>query len=381
MAIRFNIAQRRQRWEIDLSSIPVTAVRTNGKIAGVFMLLFALVWGGFGTFGFVAMLRADPFEPAMLMVGLFPIFGIGILLYAVHQLVWRKVVTLDRQTVGVSERGLRGSRQWREPLANYTGVLRRTRRVRTKNSSYTLYLVDLYHAEESKRINLYTDTREGEIRSKWENYARALDQPALEEGAAGVVARDAADLDKSVGELIQEGKIDVDYDALSQPASGVAVNFEGDTVVITRTGARYPWWSALVGVTFPLIFVWVGLYAPDMPWVIGILFAGIGTLFEIIFVVGVIQDRFSRWRLRVGPDGVRVNRVRGRGETAGKSMPAGDIEGVKIAGEGGRWSTSIVMEGDREKLHFGRGLEPVTLEFVMNTVLGKLVEAERRGRN
>ena len=45
-----------------------------------------------------------------------------------------------------------------------------------------------------------------------------------------MVRRDAGDLDKSVGELIQEGKVDIDYDTLSRPAEGLAVDIEGDAI-------------------------------------------------------------------------------------------------------------------------------------------------------
>ena len=75
---------------------------------------------------------------------------------------------------------------------------------------------DLLHPEEDKTVNVSTSTDRRAWRGKWEDYARRLDLPALENGDGGLIARDAGDLDKSVGELARDGKIavvDVDLSA------------------------------------------------------------------------------------------------------------------------------------------------------------------------
>ncbi len=381
ISLHVNSGRSARRFELAIGHLPVTARRPGKKSIGVFVVIFALVWGGISVMGFVAMLLGDQaFEPAMLVFFLFPLLAVGMFLFGVHQLVWRKTITLDRQFVAVVERGLRGTKEWREQLANYTGVLRRTRQVRTRNSSYTLYLIDLHHEDETKTINLFTDTREGDARAKWETYARALELPALEQGQGGVLRREAADLDKSVGELIREGKVEVDFDALTRTAKGLSVDFEGDSVVLTRTGPKYPWWGMLIAVTFPLIFVAVALLAPDMPWFVRIVFGVGGLSLEVALIVGVVRDIVSRQRHRVGPRHLKVSAVSPRGEKKGMQIPVGEIESVTIARDSRGAAPAVVIAGDRETLEFGAYLPRPALDFVMNTVLARVAEAERYRR-
>lgn len=380
MAITINLGGRGRRWEMDLSTLPVERVKTGSRALGVFLVVFALIWGGLPLLGLASELRAGRFGTETLLFLIFPVIGVGLLLFGVHSLIWRRRIAFDGSAFTVAEHGLRGTRQWREPLSAYQGVMRHTRHVRTKNSSYTLYMIDLVHPDSDRKINLYTDTRKGGFREKWEEFSRRLALPALEEGEGGVVRREAADLDKSVGELIAEGKVEIDFDILARPAKGVAASFEGDVVVLTRTGPVNPWWGSLIAVLFPLIFVGVAVFAPDMPWFKRYLFGGVGALFEVVFVIGVVTDILSRQRLRVGPAGVLVNRAYSGRETGGKRIDAAGIETVTIARKSNGSRPALAIAGDRETLTFGRGLPRRSLEFAMNTVLAKIAETGRRSR-
>lgn len=369
---------RRKRWQLELSALPVEASQTGSRLGGVLLILFAVVWGGFPTVGLLSMLRSGELGGEAVIFLVFPLVGIGILLFGIHIFLWRRSVAFDGQTFTVTERGLTGERSWSEPLSAYDGVLRSTRQVRTKNSSYTLYMVDLIHPVPDRKINLYTDTREAGFRTKWEEYARLLNLPAFEQGDGEVVRREAADLDKSVGDLIREGKVEVNYNSLAHPADGVAVDIEGDTIVITRTGPKNPWWGSLFAVLFPLIFVGVGLFAPDLDLLGRVIFSGVGTLFEILFVIGVYSDLTSRGRLRIGPDGIRMSKLKASGEDRGDFIPADEIESIHVGKKQGEWRPSIVMASDRKTLRFGAGLPRTSLDFLSNTVLAKIAETERR---
>lgn len=383
MAVSINLGGGRgrgRRWRIDLSSPPVEAHQTGSKVGALFMILFSLIWGGFPTVGLFSMLGSGDAGPELFIFLIFPIIGVGILLFGIHSFLWRRGVAFDGQSFTVTESGLKGKKSWTEPLSAYEGVMRSTRRVKTKNSSYTLYMIDLIHPDPDRKINLYTDTSEAGFRGKWEEYSRLLSLPAFEQGEGGMVRRDAADLDKSVGELIQEGKVEIDYDTLSRPAKGLAVNIEGDAIAITRTGPQNPWWGSLIAVLFPLIFVGVGFFASDLEMFGRVIFGGMGLLFELIFVIGVYNDLTTRARLRVGPDGVRVNKVGGSGESKGTFIPTAEIEAVTLKRKDNEWRPSVVISSDRETLRFGAGLPRMALESVMNTVLAKIAETERRRR-
>lgn len=369
-----------QRWKLDLASLPTAATQVGNRFFAIFIIVFALIWGGFPVFGLVSVLQEGRAGPETVLFFAFPLAGAGLVLYGIHSLLWRRSVTFDGAAFTVAERGLFGERQWAEPLTAYQGVMRRTRHVRTKNRNYTLYIIDLLHRDSDRSINLYTDTTERGFRAIWEEYARRLRLPAFEEGEGGIVRRDAEDLDKSVGELIREGKVEIDYDTLSRRAEGLAVGFEGDVVVVTRTGPANPWWGSLLAVTLPLVFIAVAVFAPDLPLFGRLIFGGMGALFELLFALGVMQDLISRQRLRFGPDGVSVSRVTSSGESAGQRMAAAEIESIAVARGSDHWRGEIVISGDSGSLKFGKGLPRASLDFLVNAILAKSAEAERRRR-
>lgn len=363
-----------EHFAIDLDRLPAAAERAGSKGLGVVMMVFAAVWGGFPLVGLVT--SPGQFTPdERLLVLVFPVIGAGLFLVGVQQLLWRKRITFDGRIVSVVERGLRGTTTWREPLSDFRGVKRATRRVRRNKRTCTLYLVDLLHPETGKTVNLYTATYETGWRTRWEDYARRLNLPALEERDGGLVAREIADLDKSVTELLGEGKLSVDYDVLAAPAMGLAADLEDDAVVITRTGPRNSPLGWLIACLFPLIFVYVGFFLDDVPAPFGWLFGLVGLFFEVIFVAGVGWDICSRERIRLSFEEVRINAVSPWGETKGKVVPAELIESVDIAREPGRWRSSLVLGSDEGTLTFGQGLPEASLAFVRNAVLAKLSAA------
>lgn len=381
MALHIGLGDRgrARRWRIDLSAVPVEAHQAGSRFGGLLLIVFALLWGGLPTIGLYSALQSAEMGADSAIFLLFPLIGLGIFLLGVRALVWRRTLAFDGQAFTVSERGITGQKTWTEPLTAFDGVLRSTRKVRTRRSSYTLYLIDLVHPDPVRSINLYSDTRESGFRAKWEEYARQLNLPALEQGEGGVLRREATDLDKSLGELLREGKVEVDYDAMARPAEGLAVDVEGDTVVITRTGPKNPWWGSLLAVSFPLIFVGVGFFAPDVDPLGRVVFAGAGILFELLFLAGVYDDLTSRARLRIGPGEVQSSKVKAAGEVSRKTIPAAEVESVHVGKKQNEWRPAVIIASDRETVRFGGGLPRPSLDFVCNTIMAKIAEAGRRG--
>jgi len=238
---RIRLGGRGRQWELPIGERPVTVTRTGSTFGGLFMVVFALLWGGLPTMALIQNGLPGAGQPENWLFLIFPVIAIGILAFGLRQLLWRKTITLDDLFVTVEERGLFGTESWQEQLTAYRGVLSRSRRVKTKNSSYTLYLVDLLHDDSKRTINLYSARSKRDWRAKWEAYARWLKLPAVEQADGGVVARDVADLDKPVAALIREGKLEVDYGQLQERAEGLAVDIEGDALVVTRTGPELAW--------------------------------------------------------------------------------------------------------------------------------------------
>jgi hypothetical protein len=374
---KFGHVRRHLHVEVPIGSLPVSFTHTGSTFAGVFILIFGLAWGGLPVWGMMQHGLPDLNEPANWLFFLFPVLAVGIELFALNMLLWRKTVTIDSLFVVVDERGIFGTRHWQEQRAAYQGVLRRTRRVRTKNSSYTLYLVDLLHDDAKRTINLYTARSDRDWRAKWEAYARWLKLPALERSGTGFAERAAGDLDKPVAELIREGKVEIDYELLKAPAEGLAVDIEGDSLVVTRKDPQLALFGVLIWLTFPLVFVYVGFFLEDVPRIFGWLFGGMGLLFEGLALAGIVWDRISRERLRAGPDGITVNTLGPKGETKGRSLAAAEIESVAVARKRDNRSPSVLIAGDRRSLAFGRGLPEESLAFAANLVLAKIAKHHR----
>lgn len=371
-----NLAVPSTSWEIDLGRLPVSVERNAGVVFGLLIFLFGCVWGGFPVFGLIQ----NGFDlgrgPEQLLFLIFPIVGIGIALYGLHMILHRKSITIDRYFVAVAERGLLGARQWREQISGYQGVLARTRRVSTKHSSYTLYLVDLKHDDDARTINLYTARGDRHWRGRWEDYARRLGLPALEEGADGLVQRDVDDLDKSVTELLQEGKVAVNHDLLAQNgAKGVHAEARGDALVLTRTGPQNPLWGWLLGVAFPSVFIYFGLFFDDTPMIARFFLGGLGILFAAAFLWAGIWDRISRQRLVITPDYAHLHAVSPFGASKGKRLAIAEVEGVEVQrGRKNDRRFALTIATDNKSLRFGLGLPAASLDYIRNAVLAQLAE-------
>lgn len=382
MRFSFNFRQGHEA-RTPLEDLPVTVTRRAGRFHAGFICVFALIWGGFPPVALFAVGGEIDWSMIWIVV-LFPLIAVGLFLFGLRQWRWYKTVTMAEDRVGVVEGGLFSTSTWEEPLSAYEGVVARSKRVsrssRSGSSSYTVYLVDLYHADDDRTITLFSSTSERDWRSSWEDAARKLGLKALEESGDGLIERDPEDLDKSVADLMEEGKVAVDYDLLQEKAEGIAVDIEGETMVVTRAGPQNGPLGSLIFLLFPWIFIWVGFYS-DAPGVVGWIFGAFGILFEVLIVLLVAWDFLSRQRIRIGRDFVRVCDVSRWGETKGKSLPVEEIEVVKLGGEAKKKSKpGLNILGDCGKLRFGRGLPEETLHFIRNLVLAKIEKHHVPGR-
>lgn len=368
MTVNYGINFRNHEEHVDLSAFPATAERKGSIFGGLFITVFALLWGGMPLYG---LLTADGLEGSeQIIMMIFPAIGFGILLFGIHLLIWRKEITFDEAGVDVVERGLFGTKTWWEPLSAYRGVLRFTRRIRRKNSSYTLYRVDLAHDQRSREIRLFQSRSDKLWRKAWEYYAHRLNLPALERGEEGEVRREADDLDKSLAELVREGKVKIERTPITGKLEGVLLEREGKTLIVTRTGPVNPWWGQVLAVLFPLVFVGFGVLHPEAPiWV-----AAMGIFFEAIFLWGVIHDLTTRDRLRVDRKQVARMKVSRSGEGKPKTLMSSEVETVSIGGDG-KQKGKLVISADSGEIRFGANLPAATLNHLRNAVLSEISKA------
>lgn len=132
---------------------------------------------------------------------------------------------IDSDNVHYSERSVFGNKSWHEPLSSYRGVRWRQEDVisQSGNSSRsrttTYQLIELAHPKSSRTVPLYrANVSDENARREWERLSRVMSLSAIDSREIDEVVRDTADLDKSIKQLAQEGKLDAAWRDQTPPA-------------------------------------------------------------------------------------------------------------------------------------------------------------------
>ncbi len=353
---------------VDLSTLPATHTVKGTRAAGIFLIVFALLWGGLPTLGLLVAILSGNFEPAMLFMLIFSLVGLAMLLAGLNMTTTRKTIHFDEQSVTMDAHSLFGTTHWKELLRNFPGVRSRSEyHSGGKNqSSYTLYIVELYHPDKKKRIRLYESRSDSGFRKTWETYCRQLHLPALEGEGDTMTSRDVEDLDKSVRELAREGKLEVTFDPSAPPPEGITLQIEDGHLLIGLPRARFSIIGWLFGLLFPAVFISIGFGVSDAPVVFGI----VGIVILVGVVAAMVWYLVARGVVRVGPDQVRLSYRTPWGETAGRALASDQIETVRIGRAVERQGqVGVVMVTDETTLTAGPGLPPASLEWLKSCIL------------
>lgn len=155
-------------------------------------------------------------------------------LTGLHECYRTAITSIDKYRVSFASRSLISPKQWVEGLDRYEGIsYHEESRGGTKGSRpYTLHIVELYHTDSHKRLKLYQSVSAEGVRSIWEDFCRKLNLPAVEKDGTSLIKRNVEDLDKSIRELVKEGKIRIDFDPSRPPPSGLLAESKGDDVQV-----------------------------------------------------------------------------------------------------------------------------------------------------
>ena len=378
MAISFNVSTnvrnaRASGPRFDPDQLPSTYTAPSSKAGGCFLIPFALLWGGIPTGGLVAALVAGKFHPAMLFLLCFTVIGLGLLALGIHLLFATTQYHLAPDFVGMRSHGLFGRKEWREPIGNYQGVLvtSETRSTGGKHSStYTVYVIKLHHPDPKRVLVLSESLDEGGQRPLGEQWCRRLNRPALEPGGpgGGYVTRAVEDLDKSVRDLVQEGKLQVRFDPRARPPEPLAVQRDGDAFDISFRAARLPLIAIFIMFAIPtgLIVAWALI--PGAP--LGLLIAGI--VIDLVFTLVVVLSVVTRTRVRVSPQGVRYAQLLPWGEMGVQEFAAAEVESVRVGRGPRETADGVLIASDRATGTVGTGLPPEALAWLRDCLLATL---------
>lgn len=166
----------------DAGSERIVIRRRRQALLGVLLLVIASAWVAVPVREL--MIGGPEIMPGLGVAGLGLVLavGLGLAATALSWIVRREIVVIDRDSVGMTDRRPIGTRSWHEPLSSYHGVRLRKEQRPHRYGSRTWSVVELWHPETAKTIEL-TRTRDPRLAADdTEAWARRLALPPLQEG-------------------------------------------------------------------------------------------------------------------------------------------------------------------------------------------------------
>ena len=368
MNINISLSKNSQTKQIDLAHLPVTQVNKGSRVVGIFIILFACLWGGIPTLALIKAASSGTMQAGLWGLLIFTVIGIGMVLGGLYMLSCSTTTLLSREQVCVTRTSIFGTKQWTARLSDFTGVGSRSEHHSGgKNKpSYTLYIVELLHPDPKKAVRLYESRMDLGIRGIWENACRVLNLPAVEGEGASLVTRAVEDLDKSVKELAREGKLHVDFDPAKPPPTGLTLKVDDKVLELSvKTRKSTALSGGLIGILFSGVFVYIGFFIKDCPLIFGI----VGSVFMLIVIISVFWMLITTEQIRVAKDEIHMLRQTPWGPTNGSRISTTGVETVRIGKKGDQGAAGILIETDSGTAIVGAGLPAPCLEWLRNCIL------------
>ena len=355
-----------------MAARPASAT-VRGNLAGaLIMLVFALVWTGFNLFIGQALIG----EPMPLPLILIPFLGVGVglFLFGLKVMLYRRTVTIGHDAVVIDQRNWFRTKRLTVDLATYPGVLRKKVTFRRNKRAHDAFLTLLAHAARDTTVVLAASRDEAEGRAQAEDYARWLDKPALEETADGFLARDPGDLDKSLAQLVAEGKIVSSYKPGSTPPAQIRVDHGAERIAVSfLKGAVAMWvWALIAGIAAASAFVIIG-FATDLEAKVA------GGAVAFLVLVGVLyaaqrQMRTTR-QILLYRDRLELAETTRAGLDIKHTVALDQIETVRVAKPryGG---FGLYVDTDAGSYSTGEGLPRSALEWVRDLIVAAIATAD-----
>lgn len=359
-----------RRW-VDLSRLPAEHRESGFRGAGLFMIVFALFWGGMPTLGLIGAVQKGRMEPGLWFLLIFTIIGTGLLIAGLKMVTTRRTIRFSTDQVDFDERSLFGQRIWSEPLARFTGVrsFSEYHSGGKNRSSYTLYIVELFHPDPKKRLRLY-ESRSGEgLRRIQEMFCRQLVRPAVEGEGNETVTRAVEDLDKSVRELAHEGKLTVAFDPARPRPAGVSMSVvEGQRLRIELPRTPVSVGGVVIALVISGTFIGISIGEKSAPALLGIF----GAFFFLVVLTGLVWQIIARPVIVAGADAIELRHRTPWGETRGRIVESARVESMRIGRRGASNQNSpvgLLLVTDEKTLSVGDGMPMATLEWLRDCLL------------
>ena len=381
--------QNKISWVPAEGRLPMRSSITGSRLGGAFALVLGIVWVSFFIGDIIAAVRPTLALAELLMMTLLILPGILVLLYGISQYVYHEETVVDETSISWRRRGLSGTREWREPVSNYQGVLKdhqywsRSGEGASARSSHMLYLIRLAHPDSGKEIALYR--AEGNLLvtppdwvEKWKQYAELFQLSVLEKTESGIRSSDAGDLEIPLVDRIREGKLKGPPVDPEKAALGLMARLtrDGDLRLITC----YPVWNAwksIAGIVI-LTVAAVGAYFFDL------IHPRIFTYFLWFIPVCVLFIGYSIRRQIAHPEKLAMDKkniyyryFKGTAGWVTEDMPLRSVCNISVKSNPRhfRSSADIVIEGEKNTIRFGWWL-PAKTKLAIESLLLSMIAGD-----
>lgn len=416
------------RTQGDTSKLPMDLNVTTSRVGSISRLVvgFVFVWLGYGFIGDTpGQLAQVPLVNILVYLGpiIVVIFGLVLFAQGFFNLNYKMSVQIVGDKVQVKKKSLLGSESWTEPLSAYQGlrwreivVRRRVRVGSTGNSRRNLpriyQVLDLYHSNPKRSIPLYvTRLREdryrafnklsevmerseeargklgglaGKIddlqintRSRWEQLAEVLGVPAIDTRDGMQQVRAAEEIDKSIRQMADEGKIHAEWDD-RPPPNGLEVDYEGDedtpegqSIEVIIRAKKFPIWL-YGGLVLICGFVFIlGVFELEL---ILLIFGGIigaGTVWH-----WKSEEKNPR-SLSITRSQLLIDTPNPGNATKSDTIDHTEIESVAITSryDKSSFGPQLVVATDREEFKMGAGLSKDAIGWLRDLILSAVAKA------
>lgn len=353
-------------YRLDTSQLPVRHVDRRFRLIGFGLLLFSLIFGAGSLFSLLAAAFGGGAGNDLLLDAMFVAISIAAMGTGVWMVTFCATTCIGNGSVSHEAESIFGKRYWQEPLTRYKGILRRSEYHpgRKNRPAYTLYIVELYHEQKKKRVPLYSATKDDGLRTIWEDYCRQLGLPGLEEDGGEIRERQVADLDKTLRELVAEGKLELEFDPSATPPKGMSLSREGELLRIEMRGVRLAVATIMPAIIMTAIASFVAYFTAGPVWVVVfaswlLMFAALAACWSYIVTPVIL----------IGRDSVRRFKKTPWGETQGKTIETAAIESVRIDKAPDSNRQALLLETGTNKLVIGTALPDDALAWLKRCLL------------
>lgn len=324
---------------------------------------------------------------------------------------------IDGHTVSVGVKRWLKSHRWSEPLANYDGVRWQRYRIQTstrdvpatRDEQRFRHVIELAHPDEAKTIPLAVKTTgrrhiveylverattrgpagrsvhhaaESDLRPLWETLAVSLGLPAIDARDGANEVRQAGDLDKSIGQMADEGSIAVDWNDDAPPPS-LAIEHRGSAedpasqelhVTIHAASVPKPVLYGMAGMGAPLFLL--GVWNLDFRATLGGLLLG-GAAFGIWYLQRKNPNRIIITRKEVRHEDRLVQR-------RSFVLPLSEIESINVRDRDSELTNSralklsgkeLLLSTSHTERALGAGLKNDELEWLRGYLVAAIAKA------